>query len=100
VPGDEPQGRLLGLFHVLGVFDTAEPERQLLPGECREVTPVEEIPCGETTCEVIDRCALHHRVVDVEERRNSRISGDLETGFDLGGCGRGHAGLDRATTRP
>ena len=75
----------------------AQPERQLLPGERREVAPGEEVPGGQPAGEVVDRRALHHRVVDVEERGDrADPPASSATGLDLGRRSRRQAGLDRA----
>ena len=96
VAGDEGERGLLGLLHVGRVLDALDAEGDLLPGELREVAPGEEVARGQPTGEVVDRRALHHRVVDVEERRGRRVGRHDQAGFDLGGSGRRRAGQRRA----
>ena len=73
---DESERGVLGLRHVAGVFERQHPEAQLLPGEPGQVTGREVLAGGEAAGEPVDRGALHHRVVDVEERRRGRVGVD------------------------
>ena len=71
-PGDEAQRRGAGLGDVLGVLDADDPEVGLLPGRAEDVAGREELAPVQAAGEVEDARALHHRVVDVEERRGGR----------------------------
>ena len=74
VPGDERQRRLARL-----VRRCPSPRRptsrnlRLLPGEPADVARREELPAVQAAGQVEDRGALHHGVVDVEERRGVRV---------------------------
>src|SRR5437764_14402732 len=68
VAGDKAQRGFLRLFHVCGILYAFHAKGDLLPRELCEIAPAEEVTSGKPTREVIDRSALHHRVVDVEER--------------------------------
>jgi hypothetical protein len=81
------------------VLDPAQPKRHLLPAEGQEVTPGEEVASGQAAGEVVDRRALHHRVVDVEERGDSGVGRHLQAGLDLRYRGRGDASLNGAAAR-
>ena len=89
-PCDEGQRGLLGQRHVTGVLPGQQPEPELLPGEPGQVGGGEVVAGGEPTGEPVDRGALHHRVVHVEERRGGRVR-----------CGdRGQVGLRPARSVP
>ncbi len=88
VPGDEGERRGSCVGHVLGVLDADEPEVGLLPGRSQDVAGGEELPVVQATGQVEDRGALHHGVVDVEERRGGRVGLHREGALDLGDrCG-------------
>ena len=72
VAGDEAQRRRAGLGDVLGVLDADDPEVGLLPGRAEDVAGREELAPVQPAGEVEDARALHHGVVDVEERRRAR----------------------------
>ncbi len=65
---DDGQRAVAGVLHVLGVLDAGDPEPRLLPGEPGQLAALEELPLAQAATEVEDRGALHHGVVQVEER--------------------------------
>ena len=64
---DEGQRRLPRLGHVTAVLAGQQPEPELAHAEPDQVAGGEVLAGGEAAGEVVDRRALHHRVVDVEE---------------------------------
>ena len=92
VPGDEAEGGVAGLGDVLGVLDADDAEVGLLPGGPEDVAGGEEVATVQPAGEVEDARALHHGVVDVEERGRGQVGRHVERGLDLGGRGRGLTG--------
>ena len=92
VAGDEAERGVAGLGDVLGVLDADDPEVGLLPRGAEDVAGREELAAVQAAGEVEDARALHHRVVDVEERRGVGVGRRCERGLDLGGGGRRLAG--------
>jgi hypothetical protein len=80
---DDGQGGVAGVLHVLGVLDPGQPEPCLLPGELREIAGLEELPLVQAPSEVEERGALHHGVVEVEERGGLVVAEDGELRFSL-----------------
>ncbi len=62
-----------GVGDVLGVLDADDPEVGLLPGGAEDLAGGEELAAVQAAGEVEDARALHHGVVDVEERRRGRV---------------------------
>src|SRR4051794_19351063 len=87
VPGDEAQRRGPGLGDVRGVLDAQEPEVRLLVRSAEDVARGEEVALVEASGEVEDAGALHHGVVDVEERGRVRVRGQQQRRLDLGSGG-------------
>ena len=82
----ERQRLLAAARDVVRVLLAGDPELHLLPGELEQIGLAEVVPRDQTPGEMDDRGALHHRVVDVEERRRGQIArrGGRGLGFDPG----------------
>jgi hypothetical protein len=83
-PFDEGEGELFGGRHVAVVLGGHQPEPELLPAETQQVTAGEVVAGDHAAGHVVDRCALHHGVVDVEEGRRRRVRRDAQRRLDLG----------------
>src|SRR3546814_2171620 len=72
---------------LLGVLHAGDPEVGLLVGGAEDVSGGEELATVQALSQVEDAGALHHRVVDVEERRSRGVTRHVERRLDLrAGC--------------
>ncbi len=87
VPGDDRERAVPRVRHVPRVLRAGQPEVRLLPGELHQLALAEELALVQAAAQVEDRRALHHGVVQVEERRGLRVARGRELRL-----GRGLAG--------
>ncbi len=71
--GDQAQGGVLRVGHVVRVLGAVQPEPGLLPGEAGDVAAGEEAPAVEADPEVEDRGPAQDGVVAVEEGGGPRV---------------------------
>jgi hypothetical protein len=95
VARDERERRGAGLRDVLRVLDAGQAEVDLLPRGLDDVARGEEVALVQPAREVVDRRALHDRVVDVEERRGVGVGIGGEPVLDLARGRRSLAGEHR-----
>ena len=79
----------------LGVLHADDAEVGLLPGRREDLACREELALVQSAGEMEDARALHHRVVDVEERGHRGVGRRGEGGLHLGRRGSGLAGESR-----